>query len=188
MRRKSLIITISIIAVLLLIFSAYQFETKPVNSPLVSQSGAYVILHSRTDSRPVNATINALGNTERLIMGIDMWPYITGFYWMGIPLIVTKISQSTNFPADSMSYVIKGVTLYYDGSNQSLSVVGPISEGNYTMYLLNYSFNIFGNFSLVYFIHVAAVTESGMYHYTGDTYVFPISFNFSVSVLTYSHS
>ena len=183
MRRKGLIVTISIIAVLLLIFSAYQFETEPVNSPLVNQSGAYVILHSRTDSRPVNATVNALGSTERLIMGIDMGSHITGFSWRGIPLIVTKISQSTNFPADSMSYIIKGVTLYYDGSNQSLTVVGPISEGNYTMYLLTYSFNIFGNFSLVYFIHVAAIAESGIYHYTGDTYVFPISFDFSVSVV-----
>ena len=183
MREKSIIVTISIIAVLLLVFSVYQFETEPVNSPVVSQTGGYIILHSRTDSRPVNATVNALGSTEKLIMGIDMWPNITGFDWRGIPLIVTKVSQSTNFPADSMSYIIEGVTLYYDGSNQSLTVFGPISEGNYTMYLLNYSFDIFGNFSLVYFIQVAAIAESGIYHYTGDTYVFPISFNFSVSVV-----
>ena len=183
MREKSIIVTISIIAVLLLVFSVYQFETEPVNSPVVSQTGGYIILHSRTDSAIVNATVNVAGSSEGLMMGIDMARNVTGFTYRGIPLIVTKVSQSMNFPVDSMSYIIEAVSLYYTGSNQSLSITGPISEGNYTMYLLSYSFGIFGNFSLVYFIHVAAIAESGIYHYTGDTYVFPVYFNFNVSVL-----
>ena len=183
MRRKSLIVTMSIIVVLLLIFSAYQFETEPVNAPLVGQTRGYIILHSRTDSVIVNATVNVLGSSEKLMMGIDMARNVTGFTYRGIPLIVAKVSQSTTFPVNSMSYVIKAVSLYYIEPNQSLSVTGPISEGNYTMYLLSYSFGIFGNFSPVYFIQVAAIAQSGIYHYTGDTYVIPIYFNFNVSVV-----
>ena len=183
MRRRSLIVMMSIIVVFLLTFSAYQSETEPVNSPLVGQTRGYIILHSRTDSVIVNATVNVLGSSEKLMMGMDMARNVTGFTYRVIPLIVTKVSQSMNFPVDSMSYVIKAVSLYYNGSNQSLSITGPISEGNYTMYLLSYSFDIFGNFSLVYFIQVAAIAQSGIYHYTGDTYVFPISFNFNVSVV-----
>lgn len=182
MRRKILVIASSIVLVILLAVSVYQFETEPPSYPSVGLSSAYVLVHSRTHSQIVNVSLNVLLGSEKLMLGVESSRNITADTYIGIPLIIAKISQSTNFPVDSMSYVIESVSIYYNGSNQSLPINGPTQEGNYTMYIMPYSFNLLGNFTLLYYVHVAGIAQIGIYHYTGISYVFSIQVS-NVSVM-----
>lgn len=181
-KRKRITIALSIIGILLLVFSAYQVETEPINAPTINKTGGYSILKTQTNSEIVNSTIAVLSSSEGLTMGIDIQKNITESVMMGIPLIVAETFQSKSFPFNSMTYVIKGVNLFFNNSNQSVPITGPISKTGYSMYLITYSFNLLGNFSLIFYVTVSAIDEFAIYHYTGNTFVIAIHFNFNVSV------
>ncbi|MHB1492735.1 MAG: hypothetical protein ACYCSG_05540 [Thermoplasmataceae archaeon] len=184
MKKRNKYFSIFLIFIIVVAFSSftlYEIKTEPLKTHSVTEKQAYAILHNCTNSRIENVTLKAYGNTENLMMGTDTVGEIQATVGVLIPITVTKISQSLVFPYNSMSYVIKNANIYCEGYNISVYSITTQNQENFTTYILCYSFHRVGNLSLIIYVQLAGIAESGIFHFTGNTYTVPIRVNITVT-------
>ncbi len=183
MKKRNKYFSILLIIIIVVAFSSfglYEIQTEPPNFRTIGEKQGCEILHNWTNSHVENITLKAFGNSENLMMGIRSTAEVEKFASTLIVLIVVKTSQSVAFPYGSMSYTIKGANIYCDGLNNSVFSISEQNQVNFTVYALSYSFQSVGNLSLIIYVQVAGIAESGIFHFTGNTYTVPIRVNRTV--------
>ncbi len=184
MKKRNKYFSILLIIIIIIAFSSfgiYEIETEPPNFQTIGEKQGCEILHKCTNSSIENVTLDAYGNSEKLMMGAQTaeGEWQVGYHIL-MSIIITKVSQSVTFPYGSMSYAIKSVNIYCDGFNNSVFSISEQNQVNFTVYTLSYSFQSVGNLSLIIYVQLAGIAESGIFHFTGSTYLVPFRVNTTV--------
>ncbi|MHB1492736.1 MAG: hypothetical protein ACYCR7_05040 [Thermoplasmataceae archaeon] len=183
MKKRSKYFSFLLIIIIVVSFSSfgiYEIQTEPTNFHTIGEKQGCEILHNCTNSEIKNVTLKAFGNSESLMMGTQTAGEVQKINPTIIVLTVVKTSQSVAFPYGSMSYTIKGANIYCDGFNNSVFSISEQNQENFTVYALSYSFQKVGNLSLIVYVNLAGIAESGIFHFTGNTYTVPIRVNITV--------
>ncbi|MHB1492737.1 MAG: hypothetical protein ACYCR7_05045 [Thermoplasmataceae archaeon] len=183
MKKRNKYFSIFLIFIIVIAFSSftlYEIKTEPLKTHSVTEKQAYAILHNCTNSRIENVTLKAYGNTENLSMGAYIQGEVAKGVGAGICLPIVKTSQSVVFPYGSMSYNIKNVNIFCGGFNNSVYSIKAENHANFTTYYIIYFFHKVGNLSLIIYVNLAGIAESGIFHFAGNTYTVPIRVNITV--------
>ena len=178
---KFSILLIIIIVVAFSSFTLYEIKTEPLKTHTITEKQAYAILHKCTNSRIENVTLKAYGNSENLMIGIYTEGEIQATVGVYIPIVITKVSQSLVSPYNSMSYTIKNVNIFCGGFNISACSITSQNFVNFTTFCFEHFFHKVGNLSLIIYVQVAGIAESGIFHFTGSTYTVPLRTNITVT-------
>ena len=184
MKKRNKYFSILLIIIIVVAFSSfglYEIKTEPPNFHTIGEKQGCEILHNRTNSDIGNVTLKAYGNSENLMMGVCSEGEVQAFIASGFTLTITKVSQSLAFPYGAMSYEIKSVNIYCEGFNNSVYSIYTQNHENFTTYYLNYFFHRVGNLSLIIYVNLAGIAESGIFHFTGGTYTVSLRTNITVT-------
>ena len=183
MKKRNKYFSILLIIIIVVAFSSfglYEIKTEPPNFHTIGEKQGCEILQKCTNSTIGNVTLKAYGNSEKIIMGAVTAGEVEADTFAGITLIVIKTSQSVAFPYGSMSYTIRNINIFYGGFNCSVSPITSQNFVNFTEFNFEQSFWEAGNFSLIIYVELAGIAESGIFHFTGNTYTVPIRINIMV--------
>jgi len=185
MKKRSKYLSILLIIIIVVSFSSfgiYEIKTEPLSFKAIGEKQGCEILHNCTNSSIENVTLKAYGNSENLMIGAATAGEIQKGNLAGLTLIVIKTSQSVAFPYGSTSYAIKNVNIFNGEFNCTVCSISSQNFVNFTEFNFEHSFCRVGNLSLIIYVEIVGIAESGIFHFTGNTIIVPIR----VSITVYS--
>ncbi len=180
-RTKKISIIILVLALILVPFSAYEYSTLPHSISAMPQENAYKLINNSIDSSNATAALSYLGSSETVMVGLDLQKNISSGAYYGPVLYVVKTSQKIGAPLTGLTYEISSVNMKYGSYNCTLSQFGTNYNNTYIESLYSCTFDILGNYTLTFYIHLTPVGEIGFLHFAGNSVVAKLSINVTVS-------
>lgn len=166
------------LVLIIILFSVFNFATRPVNLQHVNKSTSLYILKDKLDASNVTTrNITSNGNIG-FTVGVSFIHNLTIGYYHGLVLYVMLFNSNENFPLTNVGFRISDVSI----TSNLLGLNGYTEINNATVetILLNNVPSTIGNGTLKLTFTLTPVYEFLLYHYSGKPVIFTFYQNVTV--------